>query len=252
MLVGKIVCKKLFALLCVKSIVPKLIWWGINFAVCLSTAILKISPVCTCMYGDTMCNDYQYLGYVVYCSLSLLDDDDAQDFTAATSRASRFSIKTVMKTSTPKKKFASTIEQPPRPSSARVKKYSQELSHDHAHHSSMARRHSDERSDSFGSLYSGSDQSRAVVRRQYNRSPKPRPRKIAQVQRFSDFEVIDDESLIEQLASPKQRQRTEVGSTPSLYTIFQNILEVLCTDMCVCGGGGGWGGRGGIEFLGQK
>ena len=139
-----------------------------------------------------------------------------------------------MKSSAPKKKFASTIERPPsRPSSARDKKYSQESPHGHAHHLSLARRHSDEQSDSFNSSYSseggrGMEQMRAAVRRQHNRSPKPRPRKIAQVQRFSDFEVIDGQDLLspEVVTSPRQRQRPEVGSTPSLYTIFQNILQV--------------------------
>ena len=69
---------------------------------------------------------------------------------------------------------------------------------------------------------------RAAARRQHNRSPKPRPRKIAQVQRYSDFEVIDgqDVASLEEMSSPRQRQRPEVGSTPSLYTIFQNILQV--------------------------
>ena len=161
------------------------------------------------------------------------DDDEAPDFSAATSRASRFSIKTVMKSSAPKKKFASTIEQPPsRPSSARDKKYSQESPLGHAH-LILARRHSDEQSDSFHSSYSSEggrsvEQMRAAARRQHNRSPKPRPRKIAQVQRCSDFEVIDSQDVLspEEVTSPRQRQRPEVGSTPSLYTIFQNILLV--------------------------
>lgn len=70
---------------------------------------------------------------------------------------------------------------------------------------------------------------RAAARRQFNRSPKlPRPRKNAQVQRHSEFELFDgnDLSSVEEMTSPKLRQRPEVGSTPSLYTIFQNILEV--------------------------
>ena len=165
---------------------------------------------------------------------TLLDDDEAPDFSAATSRASRFSIKTVMKSSAPKKKFASTIEQPPsRPSSARDKKYSQDSPVGHPKHLSLARCHSDERSDSFSSTYSSEggrsvEQMRAAARRQHNRSPKPRPRKIAQVQRYSDFEVIDGQDVLspEELVSPRQRQRPEVGSTPTLYTIFQNILQV--------------------------
>ena len=131
-----------------------------------------------------------------------------------------------MKSSIPKKKFASTIESLPssRPSSARIKKYSQELlEHPSLQHLSLARRHSDEQ-EMFGSSSYSSDPSR--MKKPHNRSPKPRPRKFAQVQRYSDFEVVDDVLSIEQVMSPKQRQRPEVGSSPTLYTIFQKILEV--------------------------
>ena len=133
------------------------------------------------------------------------------------SRASRFSIKTVMKSSTPK-----------RTSFARMKKYSQDsIDHSMPHHLSLARRYSAEQ-DSLSSYNS----EQVKQRRNQNRSPKPRPRKIAQVERFSDFEVVDDGSSVEQVASPKQRQRPEVGSTPTLYTIFQRILQVCV--LCVC------------------
>ena len=141
-----------------------------------------------------------------------------------------------MKTSGPKKKFASTIEQPPsRPSSARDKKYSQDSPVGHAHHLSLSRRHSDERSDSFHSSYSsegaggrGAEQMRAAAQRR--RSPKPRPRRIGMQRYPADFEVVggggQDVMSPEEVVSPGQRQRAEIGSTPSLYTIFQNILQV--------------------------
>ena len=139
-----------------------------------------------------------------------------------------------MKSSGPKKKFASTIEQPPsRPSSARDKKYSQDSPIGHAHHLSLGRRHSDERSDSFHSSYSseggrGAEQMRAAAQRR--RSPKPRPRRIGMQRYPADFEVVgggggQDVMSPEEVVSPGQRQRAEIGSTPSLYAIFQNILQ---------------------------
>jgi hypothetical protein len=108
----------------------------------------------------------------------------------------------------------------------------------------LGRRHSDERSESFHSSYGSeggrgaAEQMRAAARRQHNRSPKPRPRRMGMQQRYSaDFELVgggQDAMSPEEVVSPRQRQRPEVGSTPSLYTIFQNILQVQYTCTCTC------------------